>query len=64
MRDTSTFVTVDEFLIHRRGCVAALPTFTIPAINLNIPAEALENPVVKEIENRAADLLLIDNVGF
>jgi Delta6-protoilludene synthase len=64
MRDTSTFVTVDEFLIHRRECVASLPTLAIPAINLNIPPEAFENPVVKEIENYAADLLFIDNVGL
>ena len=64
LRDTRTFVTIDEFLIHRRVCVAARPTFAISAINLDIPPEAFENPVVKEIENYAADLLFIDNVGL
>jgi hypothetical protein len=63
-RQTGELLTPDAYIIKRRDNAGMRPTYIFAALNLDIPDEAYNHPVVREIETLVTDIIVIDNVGF
>jgi hypothetical protein len=62
-RHTGKLLTPDAYTIKRRDNSGMQPTYIMAALDLHIPDEAYDHPVVREIENLVTDILVLDNVG-
>ena len=55
--------TVDEYFSVRRDTIGAKPSFAILELDLNLPQEVLDHPVIKEMEILSIDMILLGNVS-
>ncbi|KAF8203486.1 isoprenoid synthase domain-containing protein [Mycena galopus ATCC 62051] len=60
-REGNKWLTVEAFFPHRRESGAMRMSWSSCEFDLHIPDEAMDHPVVKEIKDLAADILVIDN---
>ena len=57
------FPNVEDYLTLRRADGGTLALFFTFELVLNIPDEVYEHPIMKELQNVALDLVMIDNVS-
>jgi hypothetical protein len=62
-RDRDKWLTVETYHPHRREGSGTRMTWSLCEFDLHIPDEAMDHPVMKEIKDLAADILIIDNVS-
>ena len=55
--------TVDTYFAVRRENVGAKPSFALLEMDMNLPDEALEHPVMVDLTTWAIDMLIIGNVS-
>ena len=55
--------TVDTYMEARRMDSGVRPCFSPCELHLSIPDEAFYHPVVKELRDASADMIVLDNVG-
>ena len=55
--------TVDEYFSVRRDTIGAKPSFAILELDLNLPQEVLDHPVIKEMEILSTDMIILGNVS-
>ena len=61
-RDEHRERTMPEYLALRRGTIGVVPSFDYYLLPEDIPDEALEHPIVKELSDAAVDMTIIANV--
>ena len=54
--------TIDSYFQTRRENIGARPSYVPGELHLDLPDEAFDHPVVKELEYYIADLIILDNV--
>ena len=57
------FPNVDDYLVLRKEDGGTTAVFFTFELGLNIPDEAYEHPIMKELQDTALNLIMIDNVS-
>jgi hypothetical protein len=55
--------TVQEYFEIRRDTIGVKPSFALIELDMNLPDEAVQHPVVGELTLLAIDMIILDNVG-
>jgi hypothetical protein len=55
--------TIDEFLEVRRETIAMKASLAVLETGLNLPDEAIDHPVIKNLSTWAVEMILLDNVS-
>jgi hypothetical protein len=63
-RETGELLTPEVYKVKRRDNAGMRPVYIFAFLDLQIPDEAYDHPVVREIENLVTDIIVIDNVGI
>lgn len=54
---------VEEYFELRRDAIGARLAFALIELDINLPEEAVQHPVVEEMSVLAIDMIILDNVG-
>lgn len=54
---------VDEYFFVRRDTIGAKPSFAVLELDLNLPQEVMDHPVIKEMEILSIDMIILGNVS-
>ncbi|VDC01312.1 unnamed protein product [Peniophora sp. CBMAI 1063] len=52
---------VDEYFYVRRDTIGAKPSFAVLELDLNLPQEVMDHPVIKEMEILSIDMIILGN---
>ena len=63
-RETGVLRSPDEHFAFRRENIGMRPAFLSVGMNLDIPDDVWNHPVLNELESLACDLVFLDNVGL
>jgi hypothetical protein len=55
---------VDEYFEVRRDTIGTRPAFALLELDMNLPDEAVQHPVVEEMTVLATDMIILANVGW
>ena len=62
-RDSKHLRSVENYFEVRRNTIGARPAFALLELDMNLPDEAVQHPVVEEMITLGADMILLSNVG-
>ena len=55
---------VKEYFEVRRDTIGTRPSFALLGLDMNLPEEAVQHPVIEEMTILATDMIILDNVGW
>ena len=55
---------VEEYFEVRRDTIGASPAFVLLELDMNLPDEVVQHPVIEELITLATDMIILDNVGW
>ncbi|KAL5510886.1 hypothetical protein ACEPAG_4643 [Sanghuangporus baumii] len=61
VRDTSTSLSIAEYLKHRRGNVGTRPSFVPLELDMDLQDEVFYHPAVMDLTQNITDMIIIDN---
>ncbi len=62
-RGRNYIVTVEEYFEVRRDTIGSRPAFALIELDMNLPDEAVEHPVIDEMIVLASDMIVLSNVS-